>query len=464
MTTRSSEVDIGEREDHSSPLVAVFITALLTAFMAAAYGFGMYLFSQLVTDMRADIGFGYATVGVITAGGQLGFLVFALLGAWLAARVGGGQVIVGSGALCGICLVGLPMTDSIIVIGVLLAILGGTAASVYVPMVEIVARVITYRHRGKVLGLVSSGTSYGVVVNSLLVPYFVLNDNWRGVWYVVGFGTLAVTVIGVIAFWRLGLFRPSGGSREKAEGTSGSERSSGDRGVPLRRLLVPWVVVIWIITFLNGFSTMPFQNYLSPYLREGLGFSVDYAALVWGLIGFIGMFAGFAIGWLSDKTGVRLAMLFCYFSILLSAALLVVAPVGPIPVISGVLFSLAFYPVFGLVPAYVAKTVDGTSATTIFGIANVTLGVGGMAGNYAGGMLESLTGSFVWIYVMIGLTAILLALLASRLPSESTEEGPAVRGGSEDSPAEGGASEVSVVGTSAPKTEVPNDGPRGREE
>ena len=145
-------------------------------------------------------------VGMITAAGQLGFLAFAILGAWLAPRIGGGQVVIGSVALCAACLMLLPLTDSILVVAILLTILGGTAASVYVPMVEIVSRAIAYEHRGKVLGLVSSGTSYGVFVNSLLVPYFVLNDTWRGVWFSVGAGTFVVTAIAIVHF--LASFRP----------------------------------------------------------------------------------------------------------------------------------------------------------------------------------------------------------------------------------------------------------------
>ncbi|WP_308185338.1 MFS transporter [Streptomyces sp. MNU76] len=191
-----------------SRVVAAFvITALLTSFVAATYGFGFYLFAQIVTDMRKDLGFGYTVVGTVTASGQLGFLLFALLGTWLSTRVGGGQVTIGSAALCGLCLVLIPLTDSIVVIGVLLTIMGGTAASVYVPLVEIVGRTIDYEHRGKVLGLISSGTSYGVFVNSLLVPSFVGAGNWRGLWYCVGLGTLTSTAIAAFAFHGLGLFR-----------------------------------------------------------------------------------------------------------------------------------------------------------------------------------------------------------------------------------------------------------------
>ena len=170
---------------------------------------------------------------------------------------------------------------------------------------------------------------------------------------------------------------------------------------------------------MNGFSTMPFQNYLSPYLREELGFTVDFAATVWGVIGFIGMFSGFIVGWMSDKTGVKIALIFTYICIFFSSLILVLYPAGNLPLVAGILFAIAFYPIFGLVPAYIAKSAKGAESTVIFGVANITLGVGGMVGNYLAGIQKSLSDTFVWNYVAIAVSALLLGLLTLILPNEN---------------------------------------------
>jgi MFS family permease len=100
---------------------------------------------------------------------------------------------------------------------------------------------------------------------------------------------------------------------------------------------------------------------------------------------------------------------------------LVVAPTGQWPVVAGVLFAIAFYPIFGLVPAYVAKTAKAATATIIFGVANVTLGIGGMTGNYLAGVLKNLTGTFMWIYVAVAVSAVVLAILSIILPHEGQD-------------------------------------------
>lgn len=385
------------------------IVLLLTALVAATYGFGIYLFAQLVPDMRASLGFDIAYVGTITAAGQAGFLASALLAAWLTPRVGGGWVIFASGAVCALALLLIPLAQNIVLIGVLLTVLAGTAATVFVPMVDVISRAVPYHYRGMAMGLVSSGTSYGVFINSLLVPLYAPQGEWRTVWWIVGVITVVLAAGVFLVFKRARLFAHK---REDA----GDVRPGLS---VLREALQGWVYKVWSMNFLIGFSTFPFQNYLSSYLRTELGFGVEYTAQIWAGIGFVGMFSGLALGALSDRIGLRAAMLMVYACVASAAAILVVAPSGDWPLVAGVVFALAFYPIFGLIPAYVSKMASSAAlAVTIFGIANIMQGVGGMLGNYCSGLLASLSGSFVAVYAVIAGVAVLLAGLTLCLPNE----------------------------------------------
>jgi predicted MFS family arabinose efflux permease len=384
------------------------IVLLLTGLVAATYGFGIYLFAQLVPDMRASLGFDIAYVGTITAAGQAGFLASALLAAWLTPRVGGGWVIFASGAVCGLALLLMPLAQNIVQIGVLLTVLAGTAATVFVPMVDVISRAVPYQYRGMAMGLVSSGTSYGVFINSLLVPLYAPQGEWRTVWWIVGMLTV-VLASGVFLMFKRG--------RLLVRGRDDTDAGPGKR--VLREALQGWVYKVWSMNFLIGFSTFPFQNYLSSYLRTELGFGVEYTAQIWASIGFVGMFSGLALGALSDRIGLRAAMLLVYACVALAAVILVVAPSGYWPLVAGVVFAVAFYPIFGLIPAYVSKMASSAAlAVTIFGIANIMQGVGGMLGNYCAGVLASLSGSFVAVYAVIAGVAVVLAALTVCLPNE----------------------------------------------
>lgn len=392
------------------------VVVLLTGLVAATYGFGIYLFAQLVPDMQASLGFGLSYVGSITASAQLGFLLCAMLAVWLTPKIGGGNVIVASGTICALALLLIPLSSNIIVVGVLLIVLAGTAATVFVPMVDIISRVVAYRYRGLAMGLVSSGTSYGVAVNSLLVPLYAPQGEWRSIWWMVGLVTLAVAVMALATFKRTDLLGRSVSTT--------AVPSAGTVAVPSLRseLIRPWVLLIWSMNFLIGLSTFPFQTYLSSYLRVELGFDVQYTAQVWALIGIVGMVAGLVVGWLSDRIGLRAAMCLVYGCVVMAALLFVISPTGYWPMVAAVLFSIAFYPIFGLIPAYVSKLASSSAmAVSIFGIANVMQGTGGILGNYGAGLLTVHNGSFAGIYAVISVVGVLLIVLTLKLPREASE-------------------------------------------
>ena len=393
------------------------VVVLMTTLVAATYGFGIYLFAQLVPDMRESLGFDLGYVGAVTASGQLGFLVCALLAAWLTPKVGGGFVILGSGVVCAIALLLIPLTSNIFLIGALLTVLAGTAATVFVPMVDVITRVVAYRYRGMAMGLVSSGTSYGVFINSMLVPIYAPQGAWRTVWWLEGLLTLMIVVAVLWVFKHVGLL----GKTSPSETVS----ATGDVSTPPRlkradfqsELIKPWVLMVWSMNFLIGFSTFPFQNYLSSYLRTELGFGVEYTAQIWALIGIVGMFVGLAVGWLSDKIGLRVTMIFVYLCLIMSALILVTMPSGYWLMVASVLFSTAFYPIFGLIPAYVSKLAPSISiAVAIFGVANVMQGAGGMLGNYGAGFLASMSGTFTAVYSIVVIVGLVLIMLTVKLP------------------------------------------------
>jgi len=399
--------------------INALIVLLLTGLVAATYGFGIYLFAQLVPDMRASLGFDISYVGTITACAQLGFLASALFAAWVTPRVGGGWVVFGSGVVCAVALLLIPMAHNIVLIGALLTVLAGTAATVFVPMVDVIARTVAFKYRGMAMGLVSSGTSYGVFINSLLVPLFAPQGEWRTVWGLVGFLTVLIALGVMLVFFRARLFNRSRDPGAAVKGAAKVDKSA---------LTQPWVLKIWAMTMLLGFSTFPFQNYLSSYLRTQLDFDVTYTAQIWASMGFVGMFAGLAVGWLSDRIGLRVAMLLVYASVCAAALIFVLHPVGHWPLVAAILFALAFYPIFGLIPAYVSKMAGSAAVSVaVFGVANITQGVGGMIGNLCAGLLASFTGSFVGVYLVIALVAVGLAILTTRLPREADE----IMGGSE---------------------------------
>jgi predicted MFS family arabinose efflux permease len=385
---------------------------LFTAFVASAYGFGVYLFPAMVESIRQDIPFSYGTMGTISGLAQAGFMVCALVSGILTVRFGAIPMILGSIATCALALGGLAIAPNIYVMAALLVILGGCAAAIWVPMVEVSQEVVPTEHQGKALGLMSSGTSYGVFINSLLLTSLLPAAGWRALWVAT---FVLVALLAIAGFIRLrGL-----GRRRESESQAG--RGKPSMRARWNRLPKGLAAAVLFMMFLNGLSCMPYQTYLSAFLESEAGYGADTAAYVWRVIGVVGMVSGFAIGALADRITVRRGMIVTYL-ILAGSCCLVLGAVGGeaswLLYGAAVTFGISFYAIFGLVPAYIGHAFGTGGATLVFALGNIALGVGGIVGNMLGGALKESVGSFEPIYLIMLGAAVCSALLSAMLPSE----------------------------------------------
>ena len=393
------------------------LTLLFATFIAATYGFGMYLFPALVEAIRVDIAFEYSTLGNITGMVQAGFLFCALLSGILTVRFGALNVILASIILCATCLGGLYFSENAVQLACLLAVLGGCAASIWVPMVDVSQKLIPARHRGKALGLMSSGTGYGIFINSIFISSFLASEGWRFI-LAITFGI--VSILAVIALCRLWPQRQAYTHQERVyDQDTDKPKMSGRWLERIRQLPKSITITILLMMFLNGISCMPFQNYLSAYLLGELNYGSEVSSGAWRIMGLVGMVSGFAIGALADRITIKWAMVLTH--LLLSAAtifMLFSARDAGFAYVAAFFFGLAFYAIYGLVPAYISHVFSKGSATMVFAMGNLALGIGGIVGNTLGGHLKTLLGSFDYIYTVVLCAAIMSVLLSLIMPRE----------------------------------------------
>jgi predicted MFS family arabinose efflux permease len=393
------------------------VTVLFTAFIAVTYGFGLYLFAALMPDMRRAIGFDYASVGFMMGGVQAGFLVFALLIGLLAEKIGMQKTVMLSVFLTAACLLLMPWASSVSALAVLLALMGAAAASVWVPMVAVTKGLVSQAHLGKALGLMSSGTAYGIFINGVVLQAVLPRYGWQSVWWLLGSLAMALALWAAL---RLGWRDPVA-----QDGPEVKPPSPPSSGASWRGRLSTWTVfkkpgtlAILLMMFLNGLSCMPVQNYLAALMREQLGYSIGQAATILGLSGVVGMFSGLAMGALADRISIKRAMVVAYGVLSVAAVCFLVHTNPAVMALGAFAFGIAFYAVFGLVPAYVGVLYSAREATQVFGIANVVLGIGGMLGNYLGGMTRQASGSFETVFLMVLVAALATLALSVTVRNE----------------------------------------------
>ncbi len=387
-------------------LAVVFV---FTGFIGVSYGFGIYLFASLAPAMRGELGFSYGDMGVITSLAQISFLGFALLSGFLTARMNSVSLMLSAIGICAAALWVTSIASAVWVMAVALIALAGTASAVWTPMVEATQRFIPPQHHGRALGLMSSGTAYGVFINGMIIQFFLDDYGWRFIWLASFILTACLWVGAWVLFFRTRR-RAQTGTRQEAqtEAQSGAVADTAGVGAEAhpanphgfnapRRL----AILVIVSMFFHGFACVPFQNYFSSFLVAEYGYRVVETATAWKIIGVVGMFSGFLMGWLGDRITIRWSLMISLILLLISTLMLIVGLAQGYWIwLIAICFGMAFYPIFGLVPAFIARNFSGARASRIFGLGNVGLGIGAALGNVVGGALKASTGSFVSSYTL----------------------------------------------------------------
>ena len=403
------------------------LTLLLTAVIAATYGFGVYLFPVVLPEMKREIGFSYAQAGFITAARQLANVAMALLSGLAAARFGAARVVLAATALSAVGLGWLVFAEGTWLMGGVLVALNACAAATWVPMMALIAPLIDERHQAKAIGVIGSGTNYGVLLNGLMVPALLESWGWRSVWLVSAVLTAVLSGIIVLMFARLG--RPE--TRVAPQDKSVQSLQSRER-FGLRKMLSRRWLLVYAIALLSGFAGVPFITYFSAYAHDDLHLGLNVTAHAWALVGIVGVVSGLALGMIGDmrgqagrplRDGMRTALVSAGVLLLCASSIAASRPGAYALMIAAVAFGFSFFPIFGLLHAYVGKTSEPTFAAMVCGICEAAFGVGGAVGNVLGGLCKSLFGSFQPVYgfaaaasvIVVGLT--LLVPGVQRAPS-----------------------------------------------
>ncbi len=387
----------------------VEIIVFQTSFVAATYAFGVYLFATLVPDIRTEMGFGHSLVGVATGTAQFGNMILALIAGLLIPRIGAIRTIYLFLTISALCQAAFYFIASPLTLIALLFCLGGCGSAVWVAIVAASQHVIPKRHRGKALSTISSGSSFGLLLNGLFVPILLEANGWRIIWLVVSVITLFLTAV---SWLRLRVVFNQPGFIAPKTGTSLSPKEYAQLFSNAN------AIVVILLLFGTAFALVPYQTYLTSFLRESANWLPDTSARIWIVIGLGGMFGGITLGTLADHTSEKRILVFTF---------IVLACVIPLPIYFGqnwllvqfavFLFGMGYFAIFGLIAANISKTFPPELVAILTGGSFLAVGIGSSIGNFIGGQVVEASSSFFLLFISSSGVVLVLALLSLLLRS-----------------------------------------------
>lgn len=379
----------------------VLVTSVATVF--ASLGLARFGYTMILPDMRQGLQFSYTQMGALATGNFIGYLVFALLGGYLASRFGPRVVIAVSLVFAGaaMLLTGLASGFMVALAGRTLTGLGSGGSNV--PVMGLISAWFGRRLRGMAAGIAVGGSGIGMVVTGWLVPRIIANSpgtGWRISWYVLG----GIVVALGAAAWLLLRDRPAAMGLRAVGDDGPAEPGSpapGPERVPVRTLYTsPLLIQLGLIYAAFGFSYIIYATFFAAYLTEERGLSPAQAGAMWSLVGVLAIFCGFVWGGLSDRIGRRvgLALVFALEGVAILLMAVWTAPAGYL--VSAFIFGSAALAIPAIMAAACGDFVGPRLAPAALGAITLVFGIGQSIGPSVGGWLADQSGSFAAAFVV----------------------------------------------------------------
>jgi MFS family permease len=388
----------------------VITMGLLTTI--GAHGFGRFAYSIINPSMIDGLGLSYTQVGNLAAGNFVGYLILAIVGGFLAARLGPRIVISLSLALMGITMIltGFAKTYSFALAMRTLTGLGNGGA--FVPAMALGSIWFSARKRGLATGIVTAGIGIGFTLSGVIVPPILSAygaEGWRSCWYYLG---VIVLVLAGITFGFL-RDRPEDLRLKQLGSDTSEDKSEGKKAKGLEWGKVYKIGSVWhlgVVYFMYGFSYIIYINFFATFLVKEMGWTNSEAGRLFTFLGFLSIFCGLLWGGISDVIGRKGGAALAYVTLVISYGIFALLRSPGAFYISAVFFGLTAWAIPTIMAAAAGDYVGPRLAPAGLGFVTVFFGIGQAIGPYVGGLCADITDSFTLSFALAASVSMIGAL------------------------------------------------------
>jgi sugar phosphate permease len=296
------------------------------------------------------------------------------------------------------------------------AMVGVGHAACWAPVVSQVQLWVPEHNRGTVLGIVTTGSSFGVALLSLGLPGIDARWGYRGGWLLLGAVGFGVAVLNYLL-----VRQKAAATRERAGAGAIGVRASKQKLWALYRVVL-LQRRLWLLGCSYGcvgFTVLVPLTFLNVYATEELQLNLAIASSFFTVIAIAALVGKILLGLLSDKLGRLITLVLCGGLLAVGCTGAVALDTFNAKLMAISLFGLGFGAVW---PLYAAAAVDffgREQAGTIIGLWTVFLGVGSVVSPILCGWTIDLTGHYsaaFYLGGLGGLVAIVFVIPLMRKP------------------------------------------------
>ena len=367
------------------------LTVAGVAMIGVAFGFARYGWGLFLPSLRDDFGLSIAQTGLISSAAYAGYLLALVAVGAAVARTGPRPLIIAAGvsATAGLALVAAAPGVAALVAGVVLA--GASSGLAWAPYSDVVQTAVPEHSREHVLGVLPSGTAWGVLVAGPLA-LVAAGSGWRIAWWAFAASALLVTV------WNARVLPSSAGRQVRPPDRVGLSLFLRGRAVPL-----------YLTALSYGITGSVYWLFAVQAVTDATSAGGSAPALLWTLIGLSGI-TGALTGRVIKRRGLRATHTLLLSVLTTAIALLAAAPGNHAAIaLSGSLYGTTFMAISGLLAVWSYQVFPHHPATGFSGTV-FFLGIGTIIGPAALGTVAATRGLPATLWATAAIAALTLPL------------------------------------------------------
>lgn len=398
----------------------VIATGMLLIF--AALGLARFGYGILLPSMQTALGIGNTEAGLLATANLTGYLLFSVVGGFLAARFGPRAVITVGLLVTGAGMLLTAIARSAAEVAVWRALTGMGSGATNVPVMGLLAAWTGVRRRGLAAGLGVAGSSVGLILLGPTVPRLLAaggDNGWRMCWAL--FGVITAVLAGLAwAVLRnspadLGMLPWDAAEDDDAPAVS----SAPALGIgSVYRMGHVWLLGLVYVAF--GFSYIIFMTFFVKRLTAECGYSAEGAGELFMLMGWLSLFCGVLWGVLSDRLGRKRALVGVYLTHTAAYLLFARSNSPSAAIATTVLFGLSAWSIPAIMSAACSDVVGPRLAPAALGFVTLFFGIGQATGPAVAGALSEYAGGLGPAFLLAAAVAGIGAAASLALPHHRT--------------------------------------------
>lgn len=384
-------------------VIAIIIAGFFTIFtqFAVRYGYGI-----LLPEMLPDLGITMTQAGIIYSSFFIAYTVFSPVIGLLVDRFNTRIILTSFVTIFGLGTFLMSFVSSISDAIIIYIFVGIGSSACWVPVITLIQRWVRDEKRGTALACADTGSSLGIAITSLLMPYIVGSYDWRAGWRYLG---ILAMITAAVNFFLV---------RNQPEKPLNAD-SGHYQQIHVRNLKVIYGSFLtdkkfWLIGcayLLMGFLVLVPFTFLSVYAVNELMLSYKAATRLIMIIALAGLAGKLVIGPVSDFAG-RIK------TIMLCAVLIAAGNIGMaysrshlFVIVCTVISGLGYGPIWSLFAASASDYFSKDSVGSIVGFWTLMLGFGSIISPIVNGYIIDVTQSFYWVFLGATLCAVISLVL-----------------------------------------------------